>query len=117
MIAIETKHHVAYSSSSEHPYKACAGKCKKAWWKFDFETRSSKRCPQCGGKLKPATESKHYTVVAHEDRELNVSDFAHYQNHDGGPLVTPELMRSGMNLQHVSIVKPEFVEKARSEWC
>lgn len=116
MIAIETPHHTTYSDTTELPYKACTGKCRKAWWKFDFESRGSKYCPQCRGKLRPATEGKHFSVIERRNGSVKPSDFDGLQTEDGKPIVNVEMLERA-NLQHLSLVKPEFADKARAEWC
>lgn len=116
MITIDTAHHITYSSTTDLPYKACTGKCRKAWWKFDFESRGSKHCPQCGGKLRQATEGKHFKVTAKRPGKLLESDLAEYQTEDGKPIVDARAFQL-INVRHVSLVKPEFAAKAKAEWC
>ncbi|WP_286241224.1 hypothetical protein [Neptuniibacter halophilus] len=116
MIAIDTEHHITYSSTTDLPYKTCSGKCRKAWWKFDFEARSSKHCPQCGGKLRPVAEGKHFRVIETRPGKLQESDLSQYQNEEGNSLFDSQMFPF-INLQHVSIVKPEFAAKAKQQWA
>lgn len=112
MIAVETKHHITLSSTSELPFKYCAGSCLKAWWKFDLENKGSKYCPQCGGKLKHTNGVNGFSVIHQEDGNLQAK---HIEEYLGDSSAAPYI-KDGAIINHLSGVKPEYEEKAKKEW-
>lgn len=118
MIVIDTPYHVSFDDSQDCPTLACSGRCKKAWWVNLLPNAGSTVCPLCNGPLCEAVEKVHYNVLAKANRKLKLSDFtgAAQINHSD-KLSIKKVITSGAHISNISIVKPKFVEKARSEWC
>lgn len=118
MIIIDTAFHITFAEYGERPILACIGKCKKAWWLEDFENRDKKLCPMCGSDVHPAIEDVHYKILSKANRNLKYSDFKKIvvmPNHE--KIKIKELLKSGVNVTNLSLVKPAFEEKARKKWC
>ena len=116
MIAINTIHHITCSNLNEAPYKACKGKCKKVWWKQDLLNRSSKFCPLCNGKLRPAVEGDHFTILSNRLGPLTLEDLNQYEIEVGTQELDERQLKM-INVNHISMVKIRFVEKAKKNWC
>jgi hypothetical protein len=119
MIIIDTPFHITFSSFNDHPEYACTAKCKKSWWKIDFENKPTMGlCPMCKGGLTAAVEKVHYKIIEKENRNLNELDIRKYNAVDGEEKLKElsKLLKQGAVVTHLSHVKDTFVPKAIEEW-
>ena len=117
MIIVDTPHHITFSSAHERPVFACSGACQKVWWLIELATAKQSHCPQCGGQLITAEEHTHYTVVNQAQRDLTLDDFRQTFPMDNNDQRTVEgLLKGGAKINNLSMVKPQFEEKAKAHW-
>lgn len=98
MQVVETAHHEITTSEWEAPRYACCGPCKKVWWRREITPPPLPEipvCPQCRGSLKAAIEGIDYTVLSNQPGRLRIGN---------------------ATVGSMSMVKPEFIEKAKREW-
>lgn len=118
MIIVETPHHITFRYLQDMPIAACTGKCKKVFWKTDIENdAATKKCTHCGDTITDAVNDKHFTVLSKANRNLKLSDFKKVgviKSSDKKQIQA--YLALNAKVMHLSLVKPQFEQKAISEW-
>ncbi|EPJ0021458.1 hypothetical protein ACTBJ2_004515 [Vibrio parahaemolyticus] len=117
MLIIETPYHYTFSDFSTLPDFCCVGACKKIWWKSDLKNKPF-CCQQCSGELSECRENKDYKVIDFANRNLKLSDFKKFGSlpfKDKKSL--QNLINNGASITNLGLVKPQFIAKAKAEWC
>jgi hypothetical protein len=118
MKVIDTPYHLTFSDEITMPDFACEAKCKKVWWDVDFDGRDKSVCPLCSGELTRPTIGVHFIILDSANRKLKFSDFkkvTQIPNKEKKSL--KKYLEAGVHISNMSLVKPAFVGKAKSEWC
>ncbi|NOR71770.1 MAG: hypothetical protein GQ532_19135 [Methylomarinum sp.] len=117
MIIIDTPFHISFSDNNEKPFYACTEKCKTIWYLSDAD-KDLMICKKCGGKLEKAIEKIHYKVLRKHNKRLSLNDFKKHLSNLSRK--DKELIKSytegTAKVGLLSIVKPQFIDKAEKEW-
>ena len=118
MIIIDSPFHISFTDKNEKPTYTCIGKCKSVWWPSDID-QNQMLCKKCGGKIEKAIDKVHYKILRNHNNRLSLNDFKKYLSKLSKK--DKELIRSytegTAKIGLLSIVKPEFAEKAKQEWA